>query len=364
MTTAEPAQFDDPGRSTDPWQQLRRGQWVKIHEQKPTDAVFFRRQAHGGSAFDTRRNQIVLFGSDTHGIDWTNSPLLFDTEHLAWSRLYPDDGPGTYMVNSAGLPVAGPEGRHPWAMHTFGAVEYDPRRDELVVSSYPRHMEPGRFSDELTHVWPRVKRHPTWALNLATGKWRALDGKAVHFFPYATAFDSRRGVVVGYRANGVYELTGEPRRWRRVLPRGLLGYHNNAVYDSWHERVVVLGSKENSNDVVVYDPATAQQRKMPTPGDRPPKDQHIPMAFHARAGKTVALVDQFPPGSQRQQRDQAETQTWLYDLLEDRWEQVGSATLPFGCGMNYTFEYDPGHDALLLVTSEPGKPTSVWALRL
>ena len=171
-------------------------------------------------------------------------------------------------------------------------------------------------------------------------------------------------MVVGYSHAGVYELAGEPRRWHRVLPKGLLGYHNNAVYDNWHKKVVVLGSNENSNDIVVYDPATKQQRKMPTPGDRPPKDQHIPMAFHTQAGKTVALIDQVPSGVRWNQRDKTVTQTWLYDLFADRWEQVESATLPFGCGMNYNLEYDPSYDVLLLVTSEPGRPSSVWALRL
>jgi hypothetical protein len=50
--------------------------WVKLHEQQPGDAVRFQRQEHGGSCFDTRRGQLVLFGSNTHGRDWTNSPLL------------------------------------------------------------------------------------------------------------------------------------------------------------------------------------------------------------------------------------------------------------------------------------------------
>ena len=364
IVAADLARLAEASRPTNPWRQLRRGHWVKIHEQKPTDSVFFRRQNHGGSAFDTQRHQLVLFGSDTHGKDWTNSPLIFDTERLEWRRLYPDDAPSSYQVNSDGLPVAGNEGQHPWAMHTFGAVAYDAVRDELVVSSYPKHMTPGRFSDALAQVWSRVERHPTWVLSLATGQWRALDGKAVDFFPYATAFDSHRGVVVGYRNSGVYELTGVPRHWRRVLPKGLLGYHNNTVYDSWYKKVIVLGSNENSNDIVIYDPATKQQRKMPTPGDRPPKDQHIPMAFHPRLGKTVALVDQVPTGVEWRQRDKTVTQTWLYELFTDSWEQVESATLPFGCGMNYNLEYDPSHEVLLLVTSEPGRPTSVWALRL
>ena len=40
--------------------------WVKIHQQAPGDVVTFVRQKHGGSAYDSRRGQLVLFGSDTH----------------------------------------------------------------------------------------------------------------------------------------------------------------------------------------------------------------------------------------------------------------------------------------------------------
>ena len=67
---------------------LPANQWVAIHQQKPGDAVRFKRQEHGGSCFDSRRCRVVLFGSNTHGEDWTNSPLIFDVVVGSWSRLY------------------------------------------------------------------------------------------------------------------------------------------------------------------------------------------------------------------------------------------------------------------------------------
>jgi hypothetical protein len=63
--------------------------WVEIQRQQVGDAVVFQRQAHGGSAFDTKRGRIVLFGSDTHGLDWTNSPLYFDIASLTWTPRLP-----------------------------------------------------------------------------------------------------------------------------------------------------------------------------------------------------------------------------------------------------------------------------------
>jgi len=58
-------------------------------------------------------------------------------------------------------------------------------------------------------------------------------------------------------------------------------------------------------------------------------------------------------------------ETWLYDLVGDAWTRVEEATLPFGVGMNYNLEFDPGHRLLLLVAVPSDEPlAAVWALRL
>lgn len=54
------------------------GRWLLLHEQGPDDDPTFKRQAHAGACFDSRLGRIVIFGSDTHGRDWANSPLFFD----------------------------------------------------------------------------------------------------------------------------------------------------------------------------------------------------------------------------------------------------------------------------------------------
>ena len=342
---------------------LPKGRWVKIHQQRVGDAVTFRRQSHGGSAFDSRRGRLVLFGSDTHARDWNNSPLFFDLERLEWRRLYPFDPLSSYAVTAEGLPVAGPEGDHPWAMHTFGAVTYDPAADAIVVASYPAHMVPGRFTSALAHLWRRVQRHPTWVLRLESGQWEPLAGEPVHFFPYATAFDARRGVVVGYRNDGVYELSLAAGRWRKVVEGGLLGWGANAVYDSRNRALVVFGSHEKRNDVVVYEPATDRHRTMPTPGPRPAGANYVPMAYHPDIGRTVAVVDRALEEGIRS-RGSMRAETWLYDLVGDAWTRVEEANLPFGVGMNYNLEFDSGHRLLLLVAAPPGELVAVWALGL
>lgn len=341
---------------------LPRGRWQRIHEQSPGDAVRFRRQLHGGATFDSRRRRIVLFGSDEHGEDWTNAPLFFDVATLQWSRLYPDDDPSTYRVDRFGLPVAGPNGDHPWAMHTYGAVTYHAGEDAVYVSIYPEHMQPGRFTNALAQVWPKVQRHPTWALDLGSGAWKPLSVPATHFFPYATAYDSDRRLIMGYRADGVFELRPRPIGWTRVAEPGLLGYHNSAVYDAGQRALVVFGGNQNTDDIVVYEPAGKRHRKMPTPGPRPPKAQFRPMAFHAAQGRTVLVFDS--PAAEPALPGAGSADTWLYDLGRDAWSRLDEARLPFRVGMNYNMVYDAAGSLLLLVVGDAGTPTAVWALRL
>ena len=346
---------------------LEPNRWVKIHQQSGGDAVRFRRQAHGGSCFDSKRGRLILFGCDTHGKDWINSPLVFDPVACSWSRMYTDDDFKTYKVNEEGLPVAGEKGEHPWTMHTFGAVVYDPVRDEMVVCCYDAHMKPGQFTNAMTELWPKVKRHPTWVLELETGRWKALECQAVHFFPFAAEYDADRRVVVGCSSAGIWELGGEPRQWKKVCDKGAQGWHNNMAYDSKNKVFVVFGAHMNSNDVIQYKPGGGQSayRIMPTPGIRPPKDQHNPMAFDPESGRTVVLVDRIPErtgdGASAQE---ARTETWLYDAAADAWTRLEGADLPFPCGMNYNMEYDPGHKVMLLATGDYKRPTTVWALKI
>lgn len=340
-------------------EELPPNRWVKLHEQSESDAVVFHRQAHGGSCFDEKRGRLILFGSDTHGRDWTNSPLVFDLKTRRWSRDYPNDERASYAVADDGAPVAGVEGNHPWAMHTFGTVLYDPARDEMVVACAPKHMVPGRFTDSVQELWPKIQRFPTWTYGLEANRWRPLPCKAVDFFPHSAAFDTDRNVVLGYRGDGIYELSGEPRSWKRLTRRVFLGgWHSNCVYDSQYRALVVFGTNTNSNDVEVFYPATGQHRIMPAAGDRPPKDQHNPMAYHPSTAKTVVLVDR------QLSEEQSVTETWLYDLGDDAWSQIRSARLPFACGMNYNLEYDPQRQWLLLVTGGYRQATTVWALRI
>ena len=346
------------------------GEWVTLHRQSVHDDVLFMRQEHGGSAFDSKRGRLVLFGSDTHdygdvmGKNWKNNVFFFDPALAEWTQSYAQDSVKTYTVNAAGIPVAGEHGDHPWAMHTYGAVTYDESLDQLVVASYPAHEEPGKFTYLLQTIWPKIGRHPTWLMDLASNRWEALEAPAESFFLNAVAYDADRSVVVGYKDTGVFELSGSPRAWHRIFDKGFLGPDNNIVYDSKHKTLVVFGTAAGSNDIAIYEPATRRHQIMPTPGLRPPKYRFAPMAFYPRIGKTVVLIERRVPG--HDQMREGITETWLYDLATDAWQQVESATLDYGIYRNYNLEYDNFHDLLLFVPNPygPASMTTVLALRL
>ena len=344
------------------------GEWVTLHKQRAGDPVFFARQDHGGGTFDTKRGRLILFGSDTHGYgdiagkSWYNNLFFFDPVAGEWSQSYPHDLIDTYTVNAEGIPVAGDNGDHPWAMHTYGAVSYDAANDQVVVSSHPAHLVPGKFTWILEDVWPDIRRHPTWIYDLATDEWQYLAAEGESFFHHATVYDPDRAVIVGYRGDGIFELGGAPRRWRKVADRGLRAPDNNLVYDAKHEAVVLFGGGGYTNDVVVYEPATGRHEIMPTPGIRPPNARHVPMAFHPGLGKSVMLVQRIEGNDPLA----GTTETWLYDLGEDAWERVVTADLDMGIYRNYNLEYDPFHELLLFVPNPYGplSLTRVMALRL
>lgn len=351
-----PVKPETPGDPNRGYARLPEKRWIKIHQQRRSDLVWFKRQAHGGSAFDSKRGRLVLFGSDTHGEDWSNVVRLFDMSSVMWIPTTQPDNYKGYVVDSVGEPSARADLKRPWAMHTFDAVDYDPVNDQLMVASHPEHLKPGRFGQWMAESWGKIKKHPTWFYEFPDNSWSTGAGEAVSFFPYSVAYDTKRERFVGFRPDGVFHYTGV-KGWQRIAKKGINAYHTNAVYDSLHDSFVILGTHTSSNAVYIFREGERGVLEQPTPGLRPPGMESVPVAFHPGIGKTVVLVD-----SPAEEKDGA--QTWLYDLSVDRWERIDEAVLPFNLGMNYNMQYDPVHDQLVLVAGASEDSTSVWVLRL
>lgn len=340
------------------YSQMPKGRWLKIHQQQPNDKVHFSRQRHSGSAWDSRRRRFIIFGSDTHGENWDNSIYSFSLDQLRWQRSYEPDSVETYRVNDAGFPVAGSAGAvNPWVMHTFDAINYLPESDTLVVASYPKHLSPGRFGDWLKDIWGDVEKHPTWIYDFASKRWSAVTSKAVHFFPYATAYDSDREKIVGFLPNGIFEFHSDNQRWKKVGSKSVYAYHTQAVYDNKNRAFIIFGHNNKSNALHVYRAGEKKSREMATKGLRPPGSQHMPFAFDSKLGKAIAIIDVTDQGRQL-------AQTWLYDLAVDKWERAQKSDFPFQLGMNYQMQYSEADDLLILCASAPNEPPSIWVLRL
>jgi len=296
-------------------------------------------------------SRLYIFGSNTHGVNWDNAVYCFDLNTLSWSRSYSPDSPDTYSVNSQGIPVAGQEHNHPWAMHTFAAIAFDSLHRQLVVASYPGHLSPDRYGQSAP-LWRQIKKQPTWLYDPATRQWQPYAGKSEQFFPYAIAYDVDRSVVTGFRPYGIFDWQGAMSGWKKTGDRAMEQWHTHGVYDSSNHVFIFYGGSAMTNDVYIYKAGDQHMKKMPTPGARPPAGQSVPLAFHQRLKKMVALID-----------SEDGAQTWLYDYKTDKWRRL-EADFPYPVGMNYTMEYDVRHDVVVLVSSPPLEATAVWVLRL
>ncbi|MEL7401107.1 MAG: hypothetical protein AAFN68_11125, partial [Pseudomonadota bacterium] len=311
------------------------GRWTKIHQMHANDITAFPRQVHSGSAFDQKRNRLLIFGSDTHGRDWDNSVRAFDLDTLSWSSLSDQQPFSNYIVTAEGVPGALAD-KHlfPWAMHAFDAINYDPVADRLVVASKPEHLKPGRFKSPISNsLWDRALSHPTWSFDFTTERWETLvTDKAVHLFPYASAYSREHHAIFGFRPDGVFKLSLTLPSWNKVARSSINAYHTQAVWDSDNQAFVIAGSHDLSNTIHIYRPGEDKTIEMPTSGKRPPGFEHTPMAYYESNGMVAFVIDVRQDGE-----DLAET--WLYNLKQDKWKQLWGAEFPFHLGMNYHMQY-------------------------
>ena len=337
---------------------LPKGTWFKIHQHSGRAGEDFERQAHGGAAFDPVRGRLMLFGSDTHRRNWDNTIRFFDMGSLRWSSAYPPDSFDTYRVNTQGIPVAGIAGDRPWAMHTFGAVEFDPIADRLIVASHPDHMNPNKKWGVDRSLWGQIKSHPTWIYHVGEGRWEPMPLQGRSFFAHATAFDLKRRAVIGARPNGYWELAAEAPAWKHLAKGTPNNWHISLAYDSGQDTVVLFGTNKKSDAVWQYRRGAKAGMRMQTPGNRPAGDQSVPLVYHPGIQRVTALVERNEGGAP------AVTETWLYATADDTWKRLETASLPFAIGMNYDMVYDPNHELLVLVANLKGDPLAVWVLRL
>ncbi len=343
---------------------LKPNTWHKFHQPKTLD---WRRQAHAGIAYDSRRGTLLVFGSDTHGRNWDNSVHEFDPVTARWSTHYPRAPKGSYRADPQGRAIAGTGQLLPWSMHTYDNVVYDPALDAVVVTGLPEH-------NPIKQQVPKAKTHPTWIYDLKSREWSMLasrDGKYPKFFAAASAYDSHRDVVAAYKW-GMWELGPKRERWRKATGESHHRIHYNMEYDSTRKVLAVFGDHSRTNDVWIYRPAAKPggkgQWEKRTPGGDPfPRDQHFPVAFDSHRGMFLLLPDNTryveDDNGRTRRRPARSSSTFVYDPERNHYTRLPDADMP-RLKMNYMMVYDPRHRAFLLVTGDHRAPPTVWALKL
>ena len=350
---------------------LTTNRWVKLHEPRMKD---WSRQAHAGMAYDSKRGTLLIFGSNTHGLDWDNTVHEFDPVAERWVTHYGEAPPASYRADDKGRAIAGEQTYVPWAMHTFGGIAYDPQRDGLIVAARPEHNPIGKKT-------PAAKIHPSWFYSQTRREWQMLpdsDQAAPKFFGAVAAYDERRGVAVAYRWGG-WELishggaANDPgAAWVKVSRENHHQMHHSMVYDSRRGNFAVFGDYRNTNDVWIYMPGArpgeeGHWEKRSPGGDACPRAQHFPVAFDREQGVFLLVpgnteFEVLPNGRERALRAKSNS-TFVYDPDTNRYLRLPDADMP-ALGMNFMMAYDPRHKVFLLVTGGPSEAPTVWALKL
>lgn len=332
---------------------------------QPAEAGW-RRQTHAGIAYDSRRGRLLVFGSNTHGLDWDNEVHAFDPVTARWETHYPRAPKESYRADAAGRAIAGSDRLLPWAMHTYDNIVYDPRLDAIVVSARPEHNPIGKKHPEATV-------HPTWIYDLKIRQWRIFDNKGQpypKFFAAASAYDPDRDVIAAYRW-GMWEIGPARDEWKRASGESHHRMHHVMDYDARRKTFVVFGDARDGSAVWTYapgpragDPGTWRKRQA---ADCPP-GQHFPVAYDSAHGVFLLVADTLryvedAKGRRKPAARARSSSTFVYDPDADRCVRLPDADLP-PLGMNYMMAYDRFHQVFLLVTGDHGKPAAVRALRL
>jgi hypothetical protein len=336
---------------------LPANRWVKYHEEKPGT---WRRQGHAGMAFDSKRESLLIFGSDTHGEDWDNAVHEFQPRLKRWLTHYPPAGPETYRTDEAGRPNAGTGTVLPWAMHTYDTIEYHPGLDALVITSTPGHNPKGKSV-------PGITQQPTWIYDLSTRRWSALpnNGKPPPtFFGGSSAYDARRDALIAYRG-AIWELDTAAGEWRRAAG-GHHDLHHTMVYAPPRGTAFVFGDYRPTTAIWSYRPGATigeagSWEKLEPGGDRCPPYDIAPVAYDASQDLFVLVVDN-EDASSSPPKKATSASTYLYDPAANAYTKLPGADLP-PVGMNFMMAWDSIDEVAFLVTGGYEGLVTVWAMR-
>lgn len=342
---------------------LKPNRWTKLHVSYISN---WHRQAHAGIAYDSKRGTLLIFGSNTHKIDWDNSVHEFDPFTLKWTTHYPPAAKETYRADNRGRAISGKDRLLPWAMHTYDNILYDPKLDALVVSALPEH-------NYIKKKIPAAKIHPTWMYNLQTHTWSIFPNSGKPYpksFAGATEYDEARDSIVSYN-RGIWELGPDRDKWIKASG-GRHQIHYSMVYNPKRKNFAVFGNYRSTNAVWIYTPGSKAGEKgnwvkKEPGGDFCTPDQTFPVAYDRDNNVFLLITRNRRKVLDKKGREKwgkpISSSTYIYNPDTNKYHRLANADLP-KFRMNYMMVYDRFHKIFLLVTGNPGSVPSVWALKL
>jgi hypothetical protein len=361
--------------SADPLQAIPEGQWVRIAGEGDGWAPRFR--GHGAAVWQAAGESILMFGSDTHGMEHDNGVYAFDLATLSWEVLAPPTPHYAQRVDGDGVRRGGIVADAPWAMHIYNNMVWDPTLEGLVVTSSPLHNH---------RLTASVREDPVWLFRPDSRSWQRLPVGAVgrsqaesrppQFFGGATAYDPVHDAILGYNALaepvdylpvgdeyaaprfGIWMLGPDRGTWT-LIDRA--SRHNIGVagaFDSrradWH----LIGRPPQGNGMTVFESGPER-----APGhwwrEVSPDRQtcrvfaNQPTVYASHLDAVVRLVD-----------DGAQAETCVLDAADRRESVARFGDLP-ATEANHHLVYAPERRLLLLVTGNAwrNERATVWALR-
>jgi hypothetical protein len=335
---------------------LPANQWVEYHE---IASGAWWRKSHAGMAYDSKRQSLLIFGSDTHGEDWDNVVHEFMINQRRWVQHGKYNPKDSYRLDPNGHPVAGDENIAPWAMHTYDGVEYDPIRDALIIAGSPDH-NPVKVEQRHKAV------HPLWQYQLAKKTWTPLpqnEESPRGLFGAAATYDELNERIIICKS-GIWALDAQNNNLEKIsdAPNCL---HRTMVMDTVRHKLYLFGAYRATTDIMrrdmlSIDDASIGWEKVTPGGYAPPPYDASPAAFDKNQGVFLLVAEH----STKEANTVGETvKTFVYDPDANSYTELKDARLP-QLGMNFMMTWDKVNGVFFLVTGNWKSGATVWALRL
>ncbi|MCE5272968.1 hypothetical protein LLH00_16950 [bacterium] len=350
-----------PARAFD-WDSLPAGRWVSL----PTTGEAAPKVFHGGAAIVPEKGLVLFIGSDTHAPTplengESNSVWRLDLESLTWSRDYEQDPKSGYRILPDSQCVT--ESGRPWAMHTFGDVDWDPTVGRVVVVSGPLHarFEPQeRFPMFTGPNWWVSLKPSHWEYDPDTRAWQRLETGAPNVFACGTVFDPERRVMLAHNGTSTWELDRAAGRWVLYNAPSKPGWELNPVYDSFARRVLLLGNNSGDTTLYAYDSSVHRWNVTPVEGSTLPA-HGAAVAYDTRNHVLLYLANDY---QDQYFNPTGRSVTFIYHSQGCRWERLQIES-PELYGMNFLMQYDPTRNVFLHFekSRDSGDRLRVWAFR-